>query len=61
MTRAAAFAGLRSAVLSVKIFDSLQQAACNGGMLTKPTDVTPEIEAIASIMRFCIAGTLSAL
>src|SRR5256885_3902585 len=60
-TRAAAFDGLRSAVLSVKIFDSLQHAGCSGGRLTKATDVTPEIEAVASSMRFCIAGARSAL
>src|SRR6185295_6489948 len=61
MTRAAAFPGRRSAVVSVKIFDSLQQAASNGGMLTNPTDVTPEIEPIAATIRVCIAGTPSAL
>src|SRR2546423_13230022 len=44
-TRAAAFDGLRSAVLSVKIFDSLQHAGCNGGRMIKGPHGTPEIEA----------------
>src|ERR1035438_4358181 len=41
IAEAATFDGLRSAVLSSKALDSLQQAACNGGMLTNPTEVTP--------------------
>src|SRR3989442_8848936 len=51
---AAAVDGLRSVVSSVKTFESLQQAGCNGGMLTNPADATPGIAAIVSIMRFCI-------
>src|SRR2546423_11264490 len=60
-TRAAAFDGLRSAVLSVKIFDSLQHAGCNGGGVTKATDLKPEIEAVPSSIRFFISGARSAL
>src|SRR6267154_4697259 len=53
--------GLRSVVLSVKTFDSAQQAPCNGGTLTSPTELTPGIDAIASRMRLCIVGTPSPL
>src|SRR3984893_8612879 len=56
IAEAATFGGRRSVVLSSKTFDSLQQAACNGGMLTNPADVTPGIAFIVSSMRFWIAG-----
>ena len=59
MASAAAFDGLRSVASSVKTFESLQQAGCSGGTLTKAAAVTSGIAVIASIMRFCIAGTAS--
>src|SRR5215831_13217077 len=56
VARAAAADGLRSVVSSVKTFDWLQQAACNGGMLTRATAFASGIVTIESIMRFCMAG-----
>jgi len=52
--------GLKSVALSVKTPAPCQSSA-SGGLLTNPTDSTLGIVSRASIMRFCIAGILSAL
>src|SRR5713101_4636648 len=56
MASAAAFAGLRSVVFSVKTFELYVPQYC-GSRSTDPTDLTPGLVCKASIMRFCIAGT----
>src|SRR6516164_8360138 len=56
---AAAFDGLKSVVSSVKTVDSFQPPLAKGGGATNPTDSTPGIVSIASIMRLCMAGTAS--
>lgn len=60
MARAAIWEGRRSDVSSVKTVSRELPQPARGGQFASPTAVTPGIERIDSIMRFCIAGTASA-
>src|SRR5690242_7456331 len=57
MGEAATFTGLKSAVSSVKMEALEEPQPANGGQFANPTAVTPGIAWIASVKRFCIAGT----
>src|SRR5215472_4591018 len=58
---AASLEGRRSEVSSAKIAVREAPQPANGGQFANPTAVTPGIDCIDSIMRFCIAGTASSL
>src|SRR2546430_12102802 len=54
---AAAFDDLRSVASSVKTFESLQQAGCSGGTLTKAAAVTSRSAVIPPSKCFCLSRT----